>query len=84
MAEKSKPSDVSASVTQTRQESAVPGRKKRRERVPLLARMMLIPFLLFVALLAGAITGYSIIGSGSAVDVFDLNTWKHMYDLVFG
>lgn len=83
MPEKSKPSDLSASVTQTRQEKTSPERKKRRDRAPLLARMMLVPFLLFVALLAGAITGYSILGKGSAADVFDLKTWKHMYDLVF-
>jgi hypothetical protein len=52
--------------------------------MPLLLRIMLVPFLLFIALLAGLITGYSIIGNGSALDVFDLETWKHMYDLVFG
>ena len=83
MPEKSKQSDVSTSVTKARQEKAVSERKKRRERAPLLVRMMLVPFLLFVALLAGAITGYSILGKGSAADVFDLKTWKHMYDLVF-
>ncbi|BAU26494.1 DNA-directed RNA polymerase subunit beta [Aneurinibacillus soli] len=81
MPEQSRPSGASAA--QTRQESAAPQRKKRRDRAPMLARIMLIPFLLFIALIAGAITGYSILGKGSAVEVFDLHTWKHMYDLVF-
>lgn len=81
MPEQSRPSGTSAA--QTRQASAAPQRKKHQDYAPLLARMMLIPFLFFIALIAGAITGYSILGKGSALDVFDLHTWKHMYDLVF-
>ncbi|QYY44690.1 DNA-directed RNA polymerase subunit beta [Aneurinibacillus thermoaerophilus] len=52
--------------------------------MPLLLKITLVPFLLFIALLAGLITGYSILGDGNAFEVFDIKTWKHMYDLVFG
>jgi hypothetical protein len=59
-------------------------RARRREGMPLLLKILLVPFLLLIALLAGLITGYSILGHGPALDVFDVKTWKHMYDLVFG
>lgn len=74
-----------AAVQEAKENNAsVKKRAKRRGGMPLLLKIMLVPFLLFIALLAGLITGYSVVGNGSALDVFDINTWKHMYDLVFG
>jgi hypothetical protein len=65
-------------------ESVSSGRRKRKSGMPLLLKISLISFLLFIALLGGLITGYSIVGDGAVLDVFNLKTWKHMYDLVFG
>jgi len=76
--------DAAAQRAPEKKKSSVKKRAKSRAGMPLLLRIMLVPFLLFIALLAGLITGYSIIGNGPALDVFDLETWKHMYDLVFG
>lgn len=89
MAEQRKTSQratASGAVAQEGREknTTVKKRARRRGGMPLLLKVMLIPFLLFIALLAGLIAGYSIIGNGSALDVFDINTWKHMYNLVFG
>ncbi|MFT9849102.1 DNA-directed RNA polymerase subunit beta [Aneurinibacillus sp. REN35] len=89
MSEQSKTSQratASGAVAQEGKEknAAVKKRAKRRGGMPLLLKIMLVPFLLFIALLAGLIAGYSIVGNGSALDVFDMNTWKHMYNLVFG
>lgn len=63
-------------------------RSRRRKQaagraVPFTVKLLLVPLLLFISLLAGAIVGYSIVGDGSAAEVFNLKTWKHMYDLIF-
>ncbi len=71
--------------------SANTRRKVRRERrkksggtgIPAWIKIMIIPVLLFLSVVTGAIVGYSVLGDGSAGDVFDLKTWKHMYDLIF-
>lgn len=71
--------------------SASSRRKARRERrkksggsgIPAWIKVMIIPALLFLSMVTGAIVGYSVLGDGSAGDVFNLKTWKHMYDLIF-
>lgn len=46
-------------------------------------RILFIPALCLAALAIGLTIGYSTIGGGSAGDVFKLDTWKHLYNLVF-
>jgi hypothetical protein len=46
-------------------------------------RFFLVPALLVAALFIGLAIGYSTIGGESASDVFKIETWKHLYDLVF-
>ena len=46
-------------------------------------KLFTIPVLCIVALIVGLAIGYSMLGDGSLSDVFDVATWKHMYDLVF-
>ncbi|WP_240489242.1 DNA-directed RNA polymerase subunit beta [Cohnella thermotolerans] len=46
-------------------------------------KVLIIPVLCIVALVAGLAIGYVVLGKGQLADVFDLNTWRHMYDLVF-
>ncbi|UYZ13940.1 MULTISPECIES: DNA-directed RNA polymerase subunit beta [Brevibacillus] len=48
-----------------------------------LAKILLIPFLMFFSLVIGLVIGYSVLGHKPASEVFDLNTYKHMYDLIF-
>lgn len=48
-----------------------------------LAKVMLIPFLLFFSLVVGLMIGYGVIGGKPMSEVFDLGTYKHMYDLLF-
>ena len=48
-----------------------------------IARYLLVPALCLAALFIGLTIGYSTIGGGSAGDVFKIETWKHLYDLVF-
>lgn len=46
-------------------------------------RILFVPALCLAALAIGLTIGYSTIGGGEASDVFKLETWKHLYDLVF-
>ncbi len=48
-----------------------------------IARFLLIPALCLVALFIGLTIGYATIGGGEASAVFKIETWKHLYDLVF-
>lgn len=41
------------------------------------------PILCLLALIVGLWLGYSKIGNQPAGEIFDLRTWKHLYDLVF-
>lgn len=37
-----------------------------------------------VLFILGSMLGYGIIGGRNAFEVFDINTWLHMYNLIFG
>lgn len=58
-------------------------KRRRQPWAALLARLLLVPFLLFFSLVVGLIIGYAVLGNGPVSEVFDLNTYKHMYDLIF-
>jgi len=46
-------------------------------------KILFIPVLCIAALIAGLGIGYAVLGKQDWSDVFDWNTWKHMYDLIF-
>ncbi|MEK3789612.1 DNA-directed RNA polymerase subunit beta [Paenibacillus sp. FSL K6-1230] len=46
-------------------------------------RLLIIPLLLVIALAGGMVTGYVVLGKQELAEVLDLNTWKHVFDLVF-
>lgn len=46
-------------------------------------RSLFVPVLLAAALIIGLMIGYAVIGKQPVSDVFQWNTWKHLYDLVF-
>lgn len=58
-------------------------KKANRPWTAIAAKLLLVPFLLFFSLVIGLIIGYSVVGDLPASEVFDLNTYKHMYDLIF-
>jgi|GEM_PF-577198 len=58
-------------------------KKTGKPWVNVLVRMLFVPFLLFISLLIGLLIGYSVIGDKPVSQVFDLDTYKHMYDLIF-
>ncbi|RAP74289.1 hypothetical protein DL346_23075 [Paenibacillus montanisoli] len=61
-------------------------RKKRHPALRALLwtlRKSIVPILCVLALLGGMYAGYAVLGHRPGEEVFDLATWKHMYDLVF-
>jgi hypothetical protein len=46
-------------------------------------KLLTIPVLCVIALIFGLAVGYTVLGGKPLSEVFDINTWKHMYDLVF-
>lgn len=76
-------------------ETNFPGSKpkkviKKKSRLPKWARIILkilrvilVPVLCVMAILGGMIIGYVYIGEQEMSDVFKIDTWRHLYDLVF-
>jgi len=59
-------------------------RRKRWVRIVLaILRFLLVPFLCLVALYIGFVIGYVRLGGQTYSDIFKLETWKHIFDLVF-
>lgn len=63
---------------------------KQKERVRsgkswpiVLAKIVMVPILLFFSLVIGLMIGYGVVGHKPASEVFDLGTFKHMYELLF-
>ncbi|MFC4599716.1 DNA-directed RNA polymerase subunit beta [Cohnella hongkongensis] len=46
-------------------------------------KLLIIPVLCIAALIVGLAIGFSVLGDRPVSEVFDIKTWKHMYDLVF-
>jgi len=46
-------------------------------------KLLIIPVLCVAALIVGLAIGFSVLGDRPVSEVFDVKTWKHMYDLVF-
>nr|WP_282958538.1 DNA-directed RNA polymerase subunit beta [Metabacillus idriensis] len=39
-------------------------------------------FFMAIAAICGAMIGYGVLGDGKPADVFDKQTWQHVFDLV--
>lgn len=56
---------------------------KKKRSVWKTIRWFVIPILFVIALITGLVLGYSYIGGEEASDVFQVETWKHLVDLIF-
>ncbi|MGE7875958.1 DNA-directed RNA polymerase subunit beta [Peribacillus muralis] len=59
-----------------------PSRRIRVRLLPIWLRLLIVIGLIFIAALSGALLGYSVIGGGHALDVFQKSTWTHIIDIV--
>lgn len=67
-----------------------PKSPKRRKQLPRWAKItikiskyLIIPILCIFAIIGGMVIGYVTIGKQDFSDVFQFDTWRHLYDLVF-
>jgi phosphate/sulfate permease len=63
-------------------------RKKKKlgriRLIPIWVRLVIIITALLVSLALGAMVGYGIVGEGGdPLDIFDVETWYHIYDMIF-
>lgn len=52
--------------------------------LPIYVRVILVILLLIVAAVLGAVIGFSILGDGAASDIFQKDTWAHIFDIMSG
>lgn len=50
--------------------------------IPIWLRLILIAFFMVLAIAAGWVIGYGVIGDGNAGDALKRETFQHLYDLV--
>jgi len=66
--------------------SGKPRRPKRHPAARALLwtlRAAIVPLLFIAALIAGLYIGYTKLGGGSSEDVWNVETWQHIFDLIF-
>lgn len=71
-----------------RQTEEVKSKPKERERSGrnwriTTVKVVLVPLLLFFSVVVGLMIGYGGVGNKPIAEVFDLGTYKHMWDLMF-
>lgn len=57
-------------------------KKIRIRLIPIWLRIILFVILIVVAVGAGAMVGYSVMGDGKPSEIFEKETWTHIIDLV--
>lgn len=60
-----------------------PPTQKKKSGWRVLLRIVLIVVFLILAFFGGAIAGFVVLGKQDLSHVWDFNTWRHVYDLVF-
>ena len=75
-------------VRQQEEHAATNERKKpeklrwRIRLIPIWLRIIIILIIMVVAVIAGAMFGYGVLGGGNPMDVLNKETWQHILDLV--
>lgn len=69
--------------TEKREKRRKLSKTRKGRTIPWYAKLITVFVLLFVSLLGGLAVGYSVVGNGPVLEAFDIETYKHIYDLVF-
>lgn len=64
------------------------GRRKSKKRYrirkfPIWLRLIVVFLLFILALIAGLMVGYGVLGDGDPFDVLDKQTWLHIRDIIY-
>lgn len=57
-------------------------KKQRRRILPIWLRIIIVLLVSTVALVAGLMIGYGVIGDGNPSDALKIETWRHIIDIV--
>ncbi|USK33698.1 DNA-directed RNA polymerase subunit beta [Bacillus sp. F19] len=69
-------------VIETKKTEEISSSKIRIRLFPIWLRIVLLLFFMAIAAISGAMIGYGVLGDGKPTDVFDKQTWQHVFDLV--
>ncbi|NGP46727.1 DNA-directed RNA polymerase subunit beta [Bacillaceae bacterium SIJ1] len=67
------------------EQSDTKDRRRLRQRIrlfPIWFRLLALVLMTGLALIAGAMIGYGVVGDGHPMDVLQWSTWQHIIDLV--
>ncbi|SFQ27317.1 DNA-directed RNA polymerase subunit beta [Salibacterium halotolerans] len=67
--------------------TAASKKERRRERirmVPIWARLLIVLAVFVLSLLAGLVTGYTIVGEGNGLDVLKWGSWERLLEFIRG
>ncbi|MGG4491349.1 DNA-directed RNA polymerase subunit beta [Metabacillus idriensis] len=69
-------------VKKTNKTDETARQKIRIRLIPIWLRLVLLLLFMAIAAVCGAMIGYGVLGDGKPADVFDKQTWQHVFDLV--
>ncbi|BFH10814.1 DNA-directed RNA polymerase subunit beta [Paenibacillus melissococcoides] len=58
-------------------------KRKSGSSVKWLVRLVIVPLICLLTLIAGLITGYVVVGKGTVAEALNFDTWRHLFQLVF-
>ncbi|MGD6776267.1 DNA-directed RNA polymerase subunit beta [Sutcliffiella horikoshii] len=70
--------EIAATEEQERPEKL----KWRIRLIPIWLRIIILLIAMAIAVVAGAMVGYGVLGGGNPLDVLERETWQHIFDLV--
>ncbi|RDY72293.1 MULTISPECIES: DNA-directed RNA polymerase subunit beta [Halobacillus] len=80
-ATKQKPAKASSKKQESGAKEKAP-KKGRRRVLPIWLRIILVLLFSAAALLIGLMVGYGVIGDGNPTDALEMDTWRHIWDIV--
>ncbi|WP_028550981.1 DNA-directed RNA polymerase subunit beta [Paenibacillus sp. UNC451MF] len=69
--------------SKNKEKKRIKSSKKWKRVVFSIGKWLSIPFLCVVALSIGLVLGYVYVGKRPMDEVYEIDTWRHLYDLVF-
>lgn len=57
-------------------------KKPRRRAFPIWLRIIIVLLLCAIAVVVGAMVGFGVIGSGKPSDALDMDTWRHIFEII--
>lgn len=79
---KQKPAKKTTSEEHNSKKKSEASKKGRRRILPIWLRIILVLLFSAAALLIGLMVGYGVIGEGKPMDALEMDTWRHIWNIV--